>query len=212
MQRYLVNSSAAPIPPELRRSLQGVDTATIGHFEFFGFVDNAIRPVFSARACGTAVTVVAVGRDGSVIYRAIDLLREGDFLVVARVDRDDVSCIGGGVAAALKVKGAAGVIVDGPCTDVNELREIGVPVWCTGVSAKATSRAIAIGGAINVPIACGGCAVLPGYAVLADEEGAFVADAARMEAAAAAALARQERSTRVRTHLAAGRSIFDFPE
>lgn len=212
MQKYLVNSSAAPIAPELRRSLQGVETATIGHFEFFGFVGDGILPVFPARACGTAVTVAAAGRDGSVIYRAIDLLREGDFLVIARVDRDDVSCIGGGVAAALKAKGVAGVIVDGPCTDVTELQGIGLPVWCRGVSAKATSRAIVVGGAINVPIACGGAAVLPGYAVLADHEGAFIADPARMETAAEVALARQERSIRVRTHLAAGRSIFDFPE
>jgi 4-hydroxy-4-methyl-2-oxoglutarate aldolase len=166
--------------------------------------------VFPARIVGRAVTVAAPGRDGRVIYTAIDSLEPGDILVIARIDHDDLACVGGGVTEAAKARGAAGIIVDGPCTDPGEIIANGLPLWCRGISAKTTSRHVTIGGAINSPIACGGTAVLPGYCVLADESGIFVAEPGLMGHIARTALSRQDHSTKVRQHLATGKSIFDF--
>jgi regulator of RNase E activity RraA len=190
--------------------LSGVDTATIGHVEHLGFVGEDIRCVFPARAAGAALTVAAPGRDGTIIYRAIDRLLPGDVMVISRVDRDDIACVGGGVATAVKAKGGLGIIIDGPCTDIDEIISVGLPVWCRGVSAKTTNRQLKIGGSLNVPIACGGAAILPGYAVLADNDGVFVADPERMRALAEESIERQRRSQEIRLHLASGRSIFEF--
>ncbi|ACS60319.1 MULTISPECIES: RraA family protein [Rhizobium] len=209
---YQMIDRSPPLPADLIERLSSVDTATIGHVEHLGFVGGDIRPVFPARVAGAAFTVAAPGRDGVIIYKAIDLLLPGDILVISRVDRDDIACVGGGVAAAAKAKGAAGIVIDGPCTDVDEIIATGVPVWCRGVSAKTTNRQFQIGGSLNVPIACGAVAVLPGYGVLADNEGVFVADRNRLRILADAALERQKRSVAVRSHLASGRSIFDFDE
>ncbi|CAN7750322.1 RraA family protein [Rhizobium sp. LjRoot258] len=207
---YQVMDRSPPMPTALIELLSSVETATIGHVEHLGFLGDNIRPVFPARVAGAAFTVAAPGRDGVIIYKAIDLLLPGDVLVISRVDRDDIACVGGGVAAAAKAKGAAGIVIDGPCTDVEEIVSTGLPVWCRGVSAKTTNRKFQIGGSLNVPIACGASAVLPGYAVLADNEGVFAADLARMQKLAEAALERQRRSVAVRAHLASGRSIFEF--
>jgi len=198
------------IPADLGALLANVETATIGHFEHLGFVAGHVRPVVPTRAIGKAVTVAALGRDGSVVYQAIDLLEPGDVLVISRVDRDDVACVGGGVATAVAARGGVAIVVDGPCTDVEEIVATRLPVWCSGVSAKTSSREHQIGGSINCPIACGGAVVLPGYAVLADASGIFVTDVERMYGIARMALARQERSVRIHRHLAAGKSIFDF--
>lgn len=208
--KYRVLDGCPALPAELCRTLANVETATIGHFEYLGFIGDNIRPVFPAKVVGKAVTVAAPGRDGAVIYHAIDVLVPGDVLVISRVDRDDIACVGGGVATAAKARGAVGIVIDGPCTDIQELVSIGLPVWCRGVSAKTTSREHQIGGSINVPLACGGTAVLPGYAVLADNEGVFVADHRRMAEVAAEAMVRQQRSARLRPLLAAGKSIFDL--
>ncbi|MGR9060758.1 RraA family protein (plasmid) [Rhizobium leguminosarum] len=207
---YRMVDRSPPLPDDLIERLSLVDTATIGHVEHLGFVGDNIRPVFPARVAGAALTVAAPGRDGVIVYRAIDLLLPGDILVISRVDRDDIACVGGGVAAAAKAKGVAGIVIDGPCTDVEEIIAAGVPVWCRGVSAKTTNRQFQIGGSLNVPIACGAAAVLPGFAVLADNEGVFVADRDRMGILAKSALERQKRSVAVRSHLASGRSIFEF--
>jgi 4-hydroxy-4-methyl-2-oxoglutarate aldolase len=208
--RYRILPREPALPDDLAELLSEVETSTIGHVEVVGFIGGGVRPIAPARAVGGAVTVAAPGRDGAVIYKAIDLVMPGDVLVIARVDRDDIACVGGGVATAAKAKGAAAIVVDGPCTDLGELMEAGLPVWCNGVSAKTTNREFMIGGAVNVPIACGGAAVLPGYAVLADTDGVFVAESAHMRTLAIAARERQTRSRRVRDHLAQGKSIFDF--
>lgn len=207
---YHVAHSHPPLPTELVDLLSQTETATIGHVEHVGFVGDAIFPVYPTRAAGQAVTVAAPGRDGTVIYKAIDLLQPGDMLVISRVDRDDIACVGGGVALAARARGAAGIVIDGPATDLEEIMAVGLPVWCRGRSSRTSNRQIAVGGSINVPVACGAAAVLPGYAVLADQEGVFVAERQRMEALARFAIERQTRSVRLRAHLAEGRSIFDF--
>ncbi|WFU50191.1 RraA family protein [Sinorhizobium terangae] len=207
---YRIRKQPKAIPETLRTLLEGVETATIGHFEYLGFAAADIVPVFPTKAIGTAVTVAAPGRDGAVIYKAIDLLRPGDVLVISRVDRDDIACVGGGVVAAARARGALAIIVDGPCTDIEEIRASQFPVWCRGVSSKTTSRGHQIGGAINAPIACGGAAVLPGYAVVADTEGVFVAEPSDMRRIAEIALKRQQRSLELRPYLEAGHSIFEL--
>lgn len=210
MQPYRINDRHPPLSRELIALMGEADTATIGHVEHLGFVSHGVLPVFPAKAVGSALTVAAPGRDGTVIYRAVDLLMPGDFLVIARVDGDDIACVGGGVATAVKARGAVGIVIDGPCTDAEEIAAAGLPVWCRGISSKTTNRRVSIGGSINEPIACGRTAVLPGYAVLADREGVFVAPRDQMLTLARAAIARQQSSAAVRRHLAAGRSIFDF--
>ena len=212
MEKYRIEKEGASLPADLCALLKGVETATIGHTEHLGFLSTDIRPVLSTKVIGQALTVAAPGRDGVVIYKAIDLLRPGDVLVIARIDGDDIACVGGGVATAAKARGAAAIIGDGPCTDVEEILAAGLPVWCRGVSPKTTSRTLQIGGSINVPVACGGTAVLPGFAVLADDSGIFVADRERMRSLGVMALKRQQRSVRVREHLESGHSIFDFKE
>ena len=209
-EHYRVADRHPPLPDDLTELLGTVETATIGHVEYTGFAGSNVRPVFPAHVAGSALTVAAPGRDGTVIYKALDLLRPGDVLVIARVDGDDIACVGGGVALAAKTKGAAAIIVDGPCTDTAEIREVGLPVWCCGVSNRTTNRKFRIGGAINLPVACGGAAVLPGYAVLADEEGVFFAERNLMREIAQSALERQAASVSVRRHLASGKSIFDY--
>lgn len=207
---YQVEPNQPPLSKALVDLLSQTETATIGHVEHVGFVGDGIVPITPARVCGQALTVAAPGRDGAVIYKAIDLIQPGDILVISRVDRDDIACVGGGVALAARARGAAAIIIDGPATDFDEIVAVGLPVWCRGRSSRTTNRKIAVGGSINVPIACGASAVLPGYAVLADHEGVFVAERQRMEALARFAIERQKRSTRLRAHLAEGRSIFDF--
>lgn len=207
---YQVEPNQPPLSTALVDLLSQTETATIGHVEHLGFVGDGILPITPARVWGQALTVAAPGRDGAVIYRAIDLIQPGDIMVISRVDRDDIACVGGGVALAARTRGAAAIIIDGPATDLEEIIAVGLPVWCRGRSSRTTNRKIAAGGSINVPVACGAAAVLPGYAVLADHEGVFVAERQRMEALARFAIERQKRSARLRAHLAEGLSIFDF--
>ena len=111
-------------------------------------------------------------------------------MVVDRLGDDRHACWGGGVTIAAKSAGAVGGIVDGPCTDEAEIIATDFPMWCRGLS-PVTTRIYDLGGAMNVPVSCGGAVVLPGDAILADESGVLVLRREEVRAVAEAAIDRQ---------------------
>lgn len=88
---------------------------------------------------------------------------------------DDRSAFGGMVGTTAQARGAAGVIVTGAVNDVQELLELQLPIYCSGVSAR-TTRILGIEGAINVPISVGGVPVQPGDIMMCDPDGVAVID------------------------------------
>ena len=82
-------------------------------------------------------------------------------------------------------------MIDGPVTDTAEIRANGVPTWCRGVS-PITTKLLALGGALNTEVSCGGVAVCPGDAILADESGVLVLRPGDVVSVARAAIAMQE--------------------
>ena len=200
-----------PLPPQidavLVQKLVRAEPATIGHFRDWGFMDPGIRAMQrDVRIAGTAVTVHQPGIDGTIVGYALGELRPGDILVVDRCGDLRHAGFGGLVAYAAKVAKVAGVIVDGVVTDIGEIRQHGVPVWCRGLSAVTTKR-IGLAGTFCMPISCGGVAVRPGDVIIADECGVIVLDPADAEAAADCAIAMQEAEAKTRARLDAGEKL-----
>lgn len=166
------------MPPALDADVlglaQGMASATIGHLINSGFMTNDVRPVIAGHAiAGCAVTVSFSGQDSTILHHAVGLLRPGDVLVIERLGDVRHACIGGGVGLAAQIAGALGAVVDGPCTDPDELEEIDFPVWSRGIS-PITTRLQGIAGTMNQTICCAGAVVSPGDLVLADANGVVV--------------------------------------
>ncbi|MDE2332905.1 MAG: RraA family protein [Rhodospirillales bacterium] len=193
----------AQIPAAVIALLCQVETATVGHWRHWGFCDRRIAPVLRRRVAGTAVTVAIPGPDSTLLHHAVGLLRPGDILVVDRLGDDRHACWGGWLTTAAKAAGAAAGVVDGPCTDIEEIEASGFPMWCRGM-APITTRLYDLGGRLNHPVAIGGAVVMPGDAVLCDESGVLVLPPAEAEAEAREALARQERGLAMQAKVAAG--------
>ncbi len=188
---YTLNDMPARLPAELVAALSQVETATVGHWHLFGFMDRRIQPLLRGkRVVGTAVTVAVPGADSTLLHHATGLLRPGDVLIVDRLGDDRHACWGGGVTVAAKAAGAAAGIVDGPCTDLEEIEASDFPVWARGIS-PITTRLYNLGGGLNIPVSCGGVPVLPGDVVLADESGVLVLRRDEAMAIAHEALRRQ---------------------
>ena len=134
-----------------------------------------------------------------MVHYAVGQARPGDFLVIDRCGDESIAAMGGAVAYAARAAGVVGIIVDGLVTDLGELRQYGVPVWSRGTSAV-TVKTLGLGGEFCVPVTCGGVAVQPGDAILADENGILVLPAADIEASATRALQmmRDEKKTLAR--------------
>ena len=207
---FILNDMPAPIDEASRRLLRAAETATVGHFRHSGFMDPALRPVHGElRVVGTAVTVSIPGPDSALLHHVMGLVRPGDFVVVDRCGDERHACWGGFMATAAKACGLAGVVIDGPVTDTAEIRANGVPTWSRGVS-PITTKLLALGGALNVEVSCGGVAVRPGDAVLADESGILVLDPGDAIAVARTAIAMQEEEVDDLARLRAGEKAPDI--
>ena len=210
---YIIKDMPEQISPALIEKYSTVETATVGHRRHMGFMDTAIQCVLSnqqvERVAGTAVTLALPGQDSTLLHHVIGLLRPGDFLCIDRLGDRKHACLGGGVAAAIKASGCVGVAIDGPCTDLPEIEQYGLPVWSRGVS-PITTRLYDVGGSFNVPIACGGAVVNPGDVVIADFSGVLVMPVAEAEADADWALAKQAAEPDSHKVLLAGKKLGDL--
>lgn len=171
---YDIKDMPAQIAPGLLEKAVRVETATIGHKRQLGFCEPAIQSILPGRhAAGTAVTLALPGQDSTLLHHIIQFLRPKDVLVIDRLGDRKHACLGGGVACAIKETGCAGVVIDGSCTDLTEIDQYDLPVWCRGPS-PITTRLLNIGGSFNVDIACGGAVVHPGDVVVCDVSGVLV--------------------------------------
>lgn len=168
---YVLRDMPVQIAASLLEKARQVETATIGHRRQMGFCDPAIQATLPGRRiAGTAVTLALPGQDSTLLHHVIQFLRPDDVLVIDRLGDRKHACLGGGVACAIKATGCAGVVIDGTCTDVPEIEQYDLPVWCRG-PAPITTRILDIGGSFNVDIACGGAVVHPGDVVVCDMSG-----------------------------------------
>jgi regulator of RNase E activity RraA len=203
--RYTIKDMPPQVDAALLQKAQRVETATIGHRRFLGFADPAIQEVLPKRrrVAGTAVTLALPGQDSTLLHHIVQFLRPGDVLVIDRLGDHRHACLGGGVACAIKARGTAAVVIDGACTDLPEIEQYDLPVWCRGPS-PITTRIYDIGGAFNVPVSIGGAVVRPGDLVVCDFSGVLAMPPDEAEDDVDWALGKQESEPRLHEALKDG--------
>ena len=210
MPTYEIAPMPRQISAEVVALLEKTETATVGHWRHWGFCDRQIHALLPGRrVTGTAVTLAIPGPDFTLLHHALGLLRPGDILVVDRLGDVRHACWGGGVTVAAKAAGAKAGVVDGPCTDLEEITASDFPMWCRGL-APITTRLYDLGGRLNHPVSIGGAVVMAGDAVLCDESGVLILGAHEAEAEAREAIARQERGLETQSKVAAGAKLGDL--
>jgi len=101
---------------------------------------------------------------------AIMAARKGDVIVVEHRGRTDVSGWGGLLSRGALAKGVSGVLVDGAFRDIDEARELGLPIYGRA-AVPVTARGRVAEHDFNTAITFAGVAVDPDDFVIADGSG-----------------------------------------
>ena len=122
---------------------------------------------------GPALTVKARGGDNLALHAALNMAQEGDVLVVSNEGDNTRALMGEIMMAYLRyTKKVAGIVLDGPIRDIDEIGKWDFPVYATGTTPGGPYKEGP--GEINVPISCGEISVNPGDIILADPDGVIV--------------------------------------
>jgi 4-hydroxy-4-methyl-2-oxoglutarate aldolase len=119
-----------------------------------------------------------------------------------------VALVGDLLATQAKARGAAAVLVDGAVRDVDELAELGLPIWARWVRVHGADKKEV--GSLDEPVTVGGATIRTGDVVVLDADGAAVVESERVDDVLAASLAREEKERVKREKLQAGQLSYDL--
>jgi 4-hydroxy-4-methyl-2-oxoglutarate aldolase len=143
-----------------------------------------------------------------MVHAAVAEAEPGEVLVLTMLEPRPVALVGELLATQAKVAGVAALLVDAAVRDVEELRDVGVPIWARYVRVRGAEKRVA--GVIGEPVEVAGARIRQGDAVVLDADGAVVVERERVEEVVSAGRARAEREREKRAKLQAGALSYDL--
>jgi len=168
---------------------------------------DLIQVVPGSRAAGPARTVRCGQNDNLMVHAAVAGAQPGEVLVLTMPEPAPIALIGELIATQAKTSGVAAILVDGAVRDVDELRELGLPVWARFVRVSGAEKEVRgeIGGTVQV----GGATIRQGDLVVLDADGAVVVPAARTDETVTRAQERERSEVEAREQYLAGALSYD---
>jgi regulator of RNase E activity RraA len=137
---------------------------------------------------------------------AVESVGPGDVLVIDARGDTRAATLGNILATRIMRRGAAGIVTDGAFRDTPAIRQMDIPTYARGQSPDVSTR-IHHPQDINVPIGCGGVAVLPGDLLVGDAEGVIVVPRALADEVVRDAYEQDQREEFILTKIESGSSI-----
>ncbi|MDE0301311.1 MAG: ribonuclease activity regulator RraA [Candidatus Poribacteria bacterium] len=137
---------------------------------------------------------------------AIEEIGVGEVFVIDARGDTRAGTMGDILATRLFKRGAAGVVTDGAFRDSPAIAEIGIPAFAAAMNAH-SNKTVHHPSEIQVPIACGEVAVLPGDIIVGDAEGVVAIPIRLAEEAAQIAVEMEMREKFILKKIQSGASI-----
>ena len=174
-----------------------------------GYVDaDLIQAVPGSRAAGPARTVRCGQDDNLMVHAVIAEAKEGEILVLTMPEARPVALVGDLLATQARERGVAALLIDASIRDVEELREMGLPIWARWVRVRGAGKDVA--GTIGEPVEVGGAQIRQGDVVVLDADGVAVVEQERVKEVLVASRERAERERVKRTKLQQGALSYEL--
>jgi 4-hydroxy-4-methyl-2-oxoglutarate aldolase len=167
-----------------------------------------VQVVPGSRAAGPARTVRCGQNDNLMVHAAVAEAERGEVLVLTMPEPRPIALVGELLATQARVAGVAALLVDAAVRDLEELREVGLPIWARYV--RVTGAEKRVPGFIGEPVEVAGARVRQGDVVVLDADGAVVVERERVDEVLQAGLAREAREREKRAKLEAGELSYDL--
>jgi regulator of RNase E activity RraA len=128
---------------------------------------------------------------------------EGCIAVVDAMGITDAGIFGDILCARMKKRNTKALVTDGVVRDVSGVLATNLSVWCQGYAAPPSVAGLTFAN-WQEPIACGGVAIFPDDAIVADDDGAVVIPASLIETVVAVAPQQEHLENWIMSEIARG--------
>ncbi|MDO9085257.1 MAG: hypothetical protein Q7U53_03515 [Anaerolineaceae bacterium] len=167
-----------------------------------------IQLIPGSRIAGPARTVRCAQDDNLMVHAVIEQIRPGEVLVLTMPEPAPVALIGELLVTQVKVKKAVGILVDAAVRDVEELQNLGLPIWTRFIRVKGASKNRI--GELNGDVYVGGTLVRSSDVIVLDADGGVCIKQERVGEVLQASEARFEKETRFCEKLETGEISYDL--
>ncbi len=215
--------TSEPIAPDVWKTLVGITTATLTTVLLKkGLRNTWIRraaplrsgggrlagPAFTLRFVPYREDLASPASWSSPISTraAIEAMPAGAMVIADAMGSTDAGIFGDILCARMVKRGVNGLITDGVMRDLPGVLGTGLPVWAAGAAAPPSVAALHFVG-WEETIACGGVCIVPGDAVVADDDGAVVIPRSIVEEVASQGAEQEAQEEWIMSEVEAGASL-----
>jgi len=167
---------------------------------------QGIRPVtLGLHMVGRAITVRTIDGDWAKPIEAIDETNNKGKVIVVDVNGGKTAIWGELATWSAKLKGLAGVVIDGTVRDLDDIVKMDFPIFCRHVAPNAGEPKGF--GEIGAEIKCGGQNVRTGDWIIGDDSGVVVVPQEIAQEIANRSLGVKENENRIREEIKSGGSL-----
>jgi 4-hydroxy-4-methyl-2-oxoglutarate aldolase len=171
---------------------------------------DLVQVIPGSRAAGPARTVRCGQDDNLMVHAAVAEAEPGEVLVLTMPEPRPIALVGDLLATQMKGRGVAAVLVDAAVRDVEELRELCLPIWAHWVRVSGAEKKVP--GTIGEPVVVGGATIRQGDVVVLDADGVAVVEQERVDDVLGAARERAAKEVDKRAKLQAGALSYDLED
>lgn len=193
---------------ELLDLAKHMGTATV--YEASGMdcmVDPAIHTIWrGAKIAAPAYPVECAPGDNLAIHVAMERAPRGSVMVV-NASGFVAGYWGEVLTVAAETAGVVGLVIDGGVRDTEAIAAHNFPVFARGISIRGTCKASVP--STGKPIKLGGCPVVAGDIVIADDDGVIVVPASKFAKVMKSSVARTEKEAEMMKKIRAGETTLE---